>query len=100
MRARRPHNPLGCGHVIGGHCEIETGLPAAEQLEIDGSEQSAIDLRPMLDTVRQIDVETSAQGVEACRRSRKPHSRQPERIDKGAADRLSLQMSQFSIQKG
>ena len=86
-------------HLIGGHREIETGLPAAEQFEIDGSEQSAIDLGPMLDAVRQVDLETPAQGVETCRRSRKPHPRQPESVDKGAADRISLQASQFSVQK-
>ena len=78
-------------HLIGGHREIETGLPATEQFEIDRGEQSAIDLGPMLDAVRQVDLETAAQGVETGRRSGKPHARQPERIDKGAADRISLQ---------
>ena len=90
---------LGYGHLIGEHGKIETGLPATEQFEIDRREQSAIDLGPMLDTVRQVDLETPAQSVEACRRSGKPHPRQPESIDEGAADRISLQASQFSIQK-
>src|SRR5580704_18184838 len=53
----------------------------------------------MLDTVRQVDLETPAQSVEARRRSGKPHPRQPESIDKGAADRIPLQEGQFSVQK-
>ncbi len=99
MGTGRPHDPLGYGHVISGHGEIEPGLPATKQFEIDRSEQSAIDLSPMLDAVRQVDLETPAQGVEACRRSRKPHPREPESIDKGAADLISMQASQFGVQK-
>ena len=53
----------------------------------------------MLDTVRQIDLETPAQGVEARRRSRKPHTRQAESVYKGTADWISMQASQFGIQK-
>ena len=40
---------LGNGHIIGRQREIETRLSAAEQFQIDRSEQSAIDRRPMLD---------------------------------------------------
>ena len=99
MGTGRPHDPLGYGHVISRHGEIEPGLPATEQFEIDRSEQSAIDLSPMLDAVRQVDLETPAQGVETCRRSGKPHPCQPESIDERAADRISLQARQFSVQK-
>src|SRR5215472_8914066 len=99
MRSRRSRNPLGENRGIGQRREVETGLPAAEQFEIDGSEQAAIDLRAMLDPLREIDVETPAQGVETRGCSGKSHARQGRKIGKRTAERLALQPRQFGVEE-
>src|SRR5690242_11729585 len=53
----------------------------------------------MLDALREIDVETAAQRIEACRRAREPHSRQAQRVDKGTADRIPLQAGELGVQE-
>src|SRR5689334_18932346 len=97
MGPRWPHYPLDRSRLMNRHCEIQPGLPPAEQFEIDCSEQPAVDLGPMLDTLREVDVETPAQGVEARGCTRKPHPCQRQSVDKSAPDRISLQASQFGI---
>jgi hypothetical protein len=52
MRAWRPQNPLASNHLISWCREIQSRLAAAEQFEINGGKQPAIDFGPVLDTIR------------------------------------------------
>ena len=69
-----------CGKTSASHRrrrrEIEAGLPAAEQLEIDLGQEPAIDLGAVLVADRQVDREAAAQRVEAGRRAREAAARQ------------------------
>ena len=69
VRAGRSRDPCGVDHKLGRSGEIEAGLSAAEQFEIDGGKQAAIDLRPVLDAIGKVDGEAPAQRIEARRRT-------------------------------
>ena len=80
--------------------KIEPGLPAAEQFEIDGREQAAIDGGTVLDAHRKVDRKPAAQRIEAGWRTGKPAARYGQCIDEIDADRLTVDTSQLGIQEG
>jgi len=80
--------------------KIEPELAAAEQFEIDGREQTAIDRRTVLDAHREVDRKPAAQRIEAGRRTGKPAARYRQCIDETDTDRLMIDTSQLSIQEG
>src|SRR5258708_7435415 len=100
MRARRADRPDerdGTVHEPGGGDEFEAGLSAADQLEIDGGEQLAVEQRAVLGPGREIDLEAPAQRIEAGLRAGIAPAGERKRILDLAAQNLLAEPAQLGI---
>src|SRR5207245_7427254 len=79
---------------------IEPGLSAAQQLDIDLGQETAIDIGAVLLADREIDRKTAAQRIEAGRRAREAAAREGERVNKGTGQGRAAKPRQFGIDKG
>src|SRR6266436_1594497 len=79
--------------------KIKARLTPPEQFKVDRGEQAAIDLRPVLNTIGEVDGEAPAQRIEARRGTWKAPPRQRQRVDKPGNDRFALNARQFRIEK-
>src|SRR6185312_10782407 len=108
VRARRPRRALDQPRRLranhsGG--EVEAGLATADQLEIDGGEQLAIELGAVLGALAEIDAEAPAERVKAELRAGKAALRQQQRVldlagQRGAAQPLELGTEKFQVEFG
>src|SRR5438105_7541174 len=83
---RRPYDTCDLNGQRRRRAKLQAGLTPSEQFKIDRGEQSAVDLRSMLDPLREVDVEAPAQRVEARRRTGKAPTRQRQCVDKLGGD--------------
>src|SRR6202035_5040825 len=100
MRPRYPYDSSDVDGESRWKSKIEPRLATAEQLEIDGCQQTTVDLGAVLDAAREVDAKAATQCVEACRGSRKTAARHHQRINITRRDRLALQARQLRVQKG
>src|SRR5262249_24787378 len=100
MRPWCPYDPSDIDSESRWNTEIEPGLTTAEQLEIDGCQQTTIDLGAMLDAARKVEAKTATQCMEGSRGSRKTAVRHRKRINIPRRNRLTLQAGQLRVQKG
>ena len=104
-RSRRALDDAGRLRTAAGGGEIEAGLPAADQLEIDRGKQLAIELRAVLGAGGEIDAEAPAQRVEAELRAGKAAFGQQQRIldiagERRAVEALELGGEEFQVELG
>ncbi len=104
----RAHHPLG-GAARGGaqrlYREIEAGLPAADQLQVDRRQELGVEAGAVLGALGEIDGEAAAERVEARRRARKALARQHHGVDEGDLERRlaaarELRVDELEIELG
>src|SRR6185437_10928972 len=108
VRARRTCRAIDGSHHLrtddsGG--EIEAGLAAADQLEIDRGEQLAIELGAVLGALAEIDAEAAAQRIEAELSAGKAALGQQQRVldltgQRRAVEALELRAEEFEVELG
>src|SRR6185312_10831396 len=102
VRARRTCRAIDGSHHLrtddsGG--EIEAGLAAADQLEIDRGKQLAIELGAVLGALAEIDAEAAAERIQAELRAGKAALRQEHGVLDLAGQRLPAQSFELGAQE-
>src|SRR6185437_11044023 len=102
MRPRRARRAVYRRHAGGSgkaDGEVETRLAAADELEIDGGEQLAIELGAVLGALREVDGEAPAQRIEARRRAGIAAAREQQRVLDVAGERRPVQALELGVQE-